>query len=324
MAFTHIAGTGSAVPQKVLTNDDMAKLVDTSDEWIVSHTGIRQRHVVGPEENAATLGCQAARRALEDAGVAPEELGTVIVTTTTPDYAIYPSVACEIQGMLGAKHAAAFDLSAACPGFVYGLVVARGMMQVDPRPILVVSTEIMSRTINWSDRNTCCLFGDGAGAVVLKNADAPGGLGFHLLGADGTGALAIHREGGVRTEETARNAPGDLKMDGRAVFNFAVRSFCDIIAQTLEHYGWTEKDVAWIVPHQANTRIIDAAVKRIAVPHEKFYVNIDRFANTSSASIPIALDEMRQQGLVKRGDRLIFAAFGAGLVYGGITVEWTK
>ena len=226
--------------------------------------------------------------------------------------------------MLGAKHASAFDLSAACPGFVYGLVVARGMMQVDPRPILVVSTEIMSRTINWSDRNTCCLFGDGAGAVVLKNTDEPGGLGFHLLGADGTGALAIHREGGVRTDETARNAPGDLKMDGRAVFNFAVRSFCDIIAQTMEHYGWTEKDITWIVPHQANTRIIDAAVKRIAVPHEKFYVNIDRFANTSSASIPIALDEMKRDGLIKRGDRLVFAAFGAGLVYGGITVEWTK
>ena len=318
-----IAGTGSAVPERILTNDDMARMVDTSDEWIVSHTGIRQRHVVAPEENAATLGCQAARKALADAGVAPTELSTIIVTTTTPDYAIYPSVACEIQGMLGAGHAAAFDLSAACPGFVYGLVVARGLMQVDPRPVLVVSTEIMSRTINWSDRNTCCLFGDGAGAVVLTPSDKPG-LGFHLLGADGTGALAIHREGGVRTEETARQAPGDLKMDGRAVFNFAVRSFCDIIAQTLEHYGWTEKDVSWVVPHQANTRIIDAAVKRIAVPKEKFYVNIDRFANTSSASIPIALDEMKENGLIKRGDRLIFAAFGAGLVYGGITVEWTK
>ena len=322
--YTHIAGTGSAVPQRILTNDDLAKMVETSDEWIVSHTGIRQRHVVGPEENASTLGCEAARRALEDAGVAPEELGTIIVTSTTPDYAIYPSTACVIQGMLGAKNAAAFDLSAACPGFVYGLTVAKGLMRIDDRPILVISTEIMSRTINWSDRNTCCLFGDGAGAVVLKTTEQPGGLGFHLIGADGTGALAIHREGGVRTEETARQAPGDLKMDGRAVFNFAVRSFCDIIAKSLEHYHYTEKDIAWIVPHQANTRIIDAAVKRIDVPVEKFYVNIDRFANTSSASIPIALDEMAKKGMLHKGDRLILAAFGAGLVYGGITLEWTK
>jgi 3-oxoacyl-[acyl-carrier-protein] synthase-3 len=270
------------------------------------------------------LGCAAAKRALEDAGIAPEEVGTIIVTSTTPDYAVYPSTACLIQGMLGAVNAAAFDVAAACPGFVYGLSIAKGLMQIDNRPVLVISTEIMSRTINWSDRNTCCLFGDGAGAVVLKNSEEPGGLGFHLIGADGTGAMAIHREGGVRTEETARQAPGPLQMDGRAVFNFAVRSFCDIISKAFEHYGWTEKDIAWIVPHQANTRIIDAAVKRIKVPVEKFYVNIDRFANTSSASIPIALDEMVKKGLIKRGDRMIFAAFGAGLVYGGVAVEWTK
>jgi 3-oxoacyl-[acyl-carrier-protein] synthase-3 len=322
--YTHIVGTGSAVPARVVTNDDLSKIVDTSDEWIVSHTGIRQRHIVSAEENASTLGCAAAKRALEDAGIAPEEIGTIIVTSTTPDYAVYPSTACLIQGMLGAVNAAAFDIAAACPGFVYGLTVAKGLMQIDDRPVLVISTEIMSRTINWSDRNTCCLFGDGAGAVVLKNSETPGGLGFHLIGADGTGALAIHREGGVRTEETARNAPGDLKMDGRAVFNFAVRSFCDIISKAFEHYGWTEKDIAWIVPHQANTRIIDAAVKRINVPVEKFYVNIDRFANTSSASIPIALDEMVKKNLIKKGDRLIFAAFGAGLVYGGVALEWTK
>lgn len=322
--YTHIVGTGSAVPARVVTNDDLSKIVDTSDEWIVSHTGIRQRHIVSAEESASTLGCTAAKRALEDAGIAPEEIGTIIVTSTTPDYAVYPSTACLIQGMLGAVNAAAFDVAAACPGFVYGLSIAKGLMQIDNRPILVVSTEIMSRTINWSDRNTCCLFGDGAGAVVLKNSDQPGGLGFHLIGADGTGAMAIHREGGVRTEETARSAPGDLKMDGRAVFNFAVRSFCDIISKAFEHYGWTEKDIAWIVPHQANTRIIDAAVKRINVPVEKFYVNIDRFANTSSASIPIALDEMVKKGLIKTGDRMIFAAFGAGLVYGGVALEWTK
>ncbi len=322
--YTHIAGTGSAVPQRVITNDDLSKMVDTSDEWIFSHTGIRQRHVVGPEENASTLGCEAARRALEDAGISAEEIGTIIVTSTTPDYAVYPSTACIIQGMLGAKNAAAFDLAAACPGFVYGLTVAKGLMQIDNRPVLVISTEVMSRTINWEDRNTCCLFGDGAGAVVLKNSEQPGGLGFHLIAADGTGYLAIHREGGVRTEETARNKPGDLQMDGRSVFNFAVRSFCDIIAKSMEHYGWSEKDLTWIVPHQANVRIIDAAVKRINVPVEKFYVNIDRFANTSSASIPIALDEMSKQGLLRRGNRLILAAFGAGLVYGGVAVEWTK
>ena len=322
--YTHIAGTGSALPSRVLTNDDLSKMVDTSDEWIVSHTGIRERHIVAEDENASSLGLLAAQRALEDAGIAPEELGAVIVTSTTPDYAVYPSTACVIQGRLGAKNACAFDLAAACPGFVYGLTVAKGMMQLDPRPIVVIATEVMSRTINWSDRNTCCLFGDGAGAMVLKASDEPGGIDFTMLGADGTGYLAIHREGGVRTEETARQAPGDLKMDGRAVFNFAVRSFCDIIVKSMEHHNWTADDVTWIVPHQANVRIIDAAVKRVKVPKEKYYVNIDRFANTSSASIPLAIDEMVKNGTVKKGDKLIFASFGAGLVYGGVTVEWTK
>jgi len=322
--YTHIAGTGSAVPKRILTNDDLAKMVDTSDEWIVSHTGIRERHIVAPDENASSLGTEAARKALEDAGVAPEELGLIIVTSTTPDYAIYPSTACLIQGALGAKNAAAFDMMAACPGFVYGMTMAKGFMKIDPRPVLIVSTEIMSRTVNWTDRNTCCLFGDGAGAVVLRNEERPGGLGFHLIKADGAGAMAITREGGVRTEETCRQPPGDLKMDGRAVFNFAVRSFTEIISTTLAHYRYTEKDIAWIIPHQANVRIIEAAVKRIKIPPEKFYVNIDRMANTSSASIPIALDEMARQGMLRRGDRLILAAFGAGLVYGGITVEWTK
>ena len=322
--YTHIAGIGSAVPSRILTNDDLSKMVDTSDEWIVSHTGIRQRHIVSPEDSAATLGCEAARKALSDAGVDPEELGGIIVTSTTPDYAVYPSTACVIQGMLGAKNASAFDLSAACPGFVYGLSVAHGMMQLDPRPMLVVSTEVMSRTIDWTDRNTGGLFGAGAGAAVLKNSEEPGGLGFHIIGADGTGARALYREGGVRTEETARNAPGALHMDGRAVFNFAVRSFCELVTKSFEHYGYTEKDYAWVVPHQANTRIIDAAVKRIDVPVGKFYVNIQNFANTSSASIPIALDEMQRNGVLKRGDRIILVAFGAGLVYGGITVEWTK
>lgn len=324
MVYTHVIGSGAALPARVVTNDDLAKIVDTSDEWIVSHTGIKQRHLCAPDENCSVLALRAARAALEDAGIDPAELGTIIVSTTTPDYLVYPSVACIVQGQLGAVNAAAFDMSAACPGFVYALSTAHGIMQLDDRPVLVIASEVMSRTVDWTNRNTCVLFGDGAGAIVLKNSDQPGGLGFHVLTADGTGCQAIRREGGARTEETARSVPGFLHMDGRATFNYAVKAFCDVVQRMLSHYGWTEKDLTWIIPHQANTRIIDAAVKRIDVPVEKFYVNIERYANTSSASIPLALDEMRKKGLVHQGDRLFFAAFGAGLVAGGILVEWTK
>ncbi len=322
--YTHIVGTGSALPERIVTNDELAKTLDTSDEWIVSHTGIRTRHIASPDENASILGARAALAALKDANISPGEIGTVIVATSTPDYLAFPSVACVIQAAIGAKNAAAFDLAAACPGFVYALATAHAIMQLDNRPVLVISTEIMSRIADWNDRNTCVLFGDGAAAVVLRNTEEPGGLGFHRLLADGSGARVIYREGGVRTEETAKAPPGSLVMDGRATFNFAVRTFCDLVEQTFKHYGWTEKDLAWVIPHQANTRIIDAAVKRISVPVEKFYVNIDRIANTSSASIPIALDEMAKKGMLKKGDNLILASFGAGLTSGSVTVQWSK
>ncbi len=323
MSYTHIIGTGRALPSRLVTNDDLSKIVDTSDEWIVSHTGIKQRYLCDANENCSSLATKAALSALADAGLDASEIGTIIVSTTTPDYMVYPSVACLVQGAIGAVNAAAFDINAACPGFVYALSTAHGVMQLDDRPVLVIASEIMSRTVDWTNRNTCVLFGDGAAAMVLQNSEKPGGLGFHMLIADGTGSQCITREGGVRTEETARSVPGFLKMDGRATFNFAVKAFCDIISKTLTHYNWTEKDIAWVVPHQANTRIIDAAIKRIDVPREKFYVNIDRYANTSSVSIPLAIHEMRQNKLIKQGDRVILASFGAGLVAGGIVVEWT-
>lgn len=322
--YTHIVGTGSALPERLVTNDELSQTLDTSDEWIVSHTGIRTRYLASADENAGVLGARAALAALKDANIAPEEVGTIIVSTSTPDYLSFPSVACLIQDAIGAKNAAAFDLAAACPGFVYALATAHGIMQLDDRPVLVVASEIMSRAVDWTDRNTCVLFGDGAGAVVLQNKEEPGGLGYHKLLADGSGARIIYREGGARTPETARMVPAYLVMGGRATFNFAVRTFCDIVEQTFAHYGWTEKDLAWVVPHQANTRIIDAAVKRINIPVEKFYVNIDRVANTSSASIPIALDEMAKKGLLKKGDNVILASFGAGLVSGHVALQWTK
>lgn len=320
----HIAGTGSYLPERVLTNDELARSIETSDEWIVSHTGIHSRHIAADGENCSDMAVKAAQRALLDAGIEAKDLGFIVMATSTPDYVCVPATACLVQEALGAVQAMPFDIAAGCTGFVTALDIATGLMARDPRPVLVVCSEIMSRILDWSDRNTCPLFGDGAGAVVLKAVDQPGGVMQSVFKGDGSGHAAITREGGTRMEEGITRPLSKLAMNGRAVFNFAVKVLEEMVVKTLEKNQLTLDDIRYIVPHQANTRIIDASVRRLGVPAERFFVNIAEVANTSSASVPIALDQLAKQGQIQKGDKLLLAAFGAGLVAGGVVVEWSK
>ena len=319
----HITGVGSGLPAKIVRNEELAKTLDTTDEWIVSHTGIHARRIAAKDETTASLAAQAARHALAMAGVKPEELGTVIVATSTPDYAAFPATACLTQREIGAVHACAFDVTAACTGFIYALEVARGLMHLDPRPALVIGADLMSRITDWTDRNTCVLFGDGAGAVVLQACDRPGGILQGILRADGKGERLLYREGGQRFQLGEVTTPAYIQMQGRQVFNFAVKAFEEIILNLLKQNGLAMDDVRWFVPHQANVRIIEAAARRLDTGMERFYVNIGELANTSAATIPIALDQMLRERKLDCGDRIILAGFGAGLTWGGVLVEWT-
>ena len=318
----YIAGTGSYLPKKVMTNDELAKMIDTSDEWIVSHTGIRSRHIADQHESCSILGIEAARRALVSAGVAPEDVGLVVLATSSPDYVAFPATACIIQNALGIPNAMAFDVSAGCTGFVTALDIARNMMANDPRPSLVVCSEVMSRIIDWTDRNTCPLFGDGAAAVVLKCGESTSGLRKSYFRSEGSGAGTLYRGGGSKLREDGTSLLTPLYMQGKAVFNFAVKAVEEAVLKVLERNDITADEIKLIVPHQANFRILDAAARRMNIPVEKFFMNIEHIANTSSASIPIALDELVQKGQVVKGDKLVFVAFGAGLVLGGIYVEF--
>ncbi len=324
--FIHVAGTGSYLPKRVMTNEELAKKIDTSDEWIVSHTGIRARHLAADDESASTLGIKAAQIALADANVKPEELGLIVLATSSPDYIAFPATACIVQDAIGAKNALAFDISAGCTGFVTALDIARGMMQNDPRPALVVCGETISRIVDWSDRNTAPLFGDGGGAVVLKaSADQPGGLLKSYFRTDGSGAMSLCRKGGSVLQPDGTPYPlSPLEMQGRAVFNFAVKAMEETIVKTLELNGSKLGDIDIVIPHQANIRIIEATARRMEVEQSRFFVNIEETANTSSATVPIALDQCARQGKLKAGDRLLLVAFGAGLLVGGIELVWTK
>ncbi|MGN0867192.1 MAG: beta-ketoacyl-ACP synthase III [Oligosphaeraceae bacterium] len=325
LSFQHvrIAGVGAYLPERVVSNEELSATLDTSHQWIFSHTGIRQRRLAAPEEGASSMGVQAARRALEDAGVRPEELGMVITATSTADYASYPSTAALIQGKLGAANAGAFDLNAACTGFVYALAMGKYTCQNLGRPVLVVASEVNSRIVDWKDRATCVLFGDGAGAAVLAPSSSPGLL-HEVLGAEGAGADSLVREAGLRTQEDSRRAPGYVRMDGRAVFQFAVRSMEKVIRRLLEETNHSLEEVAHFIPHQANGRILDAVARNMGLPPERFFRNIHEVANTSSASIPIALEELRRQGALKPGDLVLTVAFGAGLAYGGCLLRWQE
>jgi 3-oxoacyl-[acyl-carrier-protein] synthase-3 len=323
-----ILGVGMAVPDKVLTNADLEKMVETNNEWIVTRTGIEERRITTPEETSATLGLAAARRALEDAGVAAEELDLIICATATGDYP-WPATACLIQAQLGAKRAAAFDLSAACSGFTYALATASGFVQSGAmRRVLVIGVDTLTKQLDWTDRGTCILFGDGAGAAVLGPCAPDEGILASSLGADGTGFEQIWLEAGGCKVPVSEGAVAErrhfIHMRGSEVYKFAVKIMGEVSLDALCRANLKPEDVDLFIPHQANIRIIKAAAERMSLPWDKVFVNVHKYGNTSAGSIPIALTEAVQQGRVKRGDVLVFVGFGAGLTWGANVVRWSK
>jgi len=324
----HVVGWGKYVPRRVVTNDDLSRMVDTSDEWIRTRTGIRERHLADEGETTATMALEASRRALEVARVSPAQLDLIIVATVTPDH-LFPATACLVQDALGADHAAAFDLSAGCSGFIYALAVAAHLLETGAyRTALVVGAETLSRITNWSDRATCVLFGDGAGAVVLQAGENEGGVLATVLGADGSGGnLLILPAGGSRwpaSHRTVAEGMHYLRMQGREVFRFAVRKMPAATREVLERADLSLEDVDLVIPHQANRRIIDAAARALGIPEKAVYVNLDRYGNTSAASIPIALCEAAEEGRIQPGDLVVCVGFGAGLTWGAAAVRWTR
>jgi 3-oxoacyl-[acyl-carrier-protein] synthase-3 len=324
--FAAVVGWGMAVPRRVVTNDDLAQRLDTSDEWIRSRTGIAERRVAGPDEFTSVLATRAGREALERAGVAPEAVDTVIVATCTPDRP-FPATACTVQANLGIARAGAFDIAAACSGFVYGLSVATAMIKSGmSRTTLLIAADIFTHLIDWEDRNTCVLFGDGAGAVLLRATDRPLGLLASNIGAWGEGeTLMAVDAGGTRmpaTPELMEQRRQFVYMNGREIFKHAVRGMCESAERAVAEAGLQLDDVALVVPHQANARIIEAIAKRLELPMERFFVNLDRYGNTSAASVPIALYEAEQQGRIKAGDLVLLTAFGGGLTWGSALVRW--
>jgi 3-oxoacyl-[acyl-carrier-protein] synthase III len=314
-----ILGTGRAVPERILTNAELEGMVATTDEWIVTRTGIRQRHVAEPGSALSDLAAQAARAALEDAGVDAAEIDLIILGTVTGDMK-FPASACLVQEKIGAKNAAAFDLSAACSGFLYGLQVAEGLMATAGyRRVLVIGGEILTSMVNWQDRDTCVLFGDGAGAVVLGPAEDGRGLLQTYIKSDGAFSQLLYNPGcGSVNPPTPENAAAHLhtiRMVGKDVFRNAVNSMTDALQRVLDAASLTVADLDLVIPHQANLRIIEAVAKRFAVPAEKVYVNVERYGNTSAASIPIALDEVRKSGLVGTGGTIGMVTFGAGFTW---------
>lgn len=323
-----ILGTGWCIPEKTVTNFDLEKMVDTSDAWIVERTGIRERHVAAEGQPVSDLAERAARMALEDAGVAAEDLDLIIVATLTSDR-IIPSTACILQDRLGAKKAAAFDLSAACSGFAYGAAVASQFIAGGVyRHVLVIGAETLSKVVDWTDRNTCILFGDGAGAAVFGPVeDGYGLLGFDL-GSDGSGGdvLDIPASGSLHpvTKEALEAHQQYIHMDGKAVFRFAVKIMGHTVEEALKKSNHTKEELDWLVPHQANIRIIDSAAKRLELPMEKVIINIEKYGNMSAASIPVALAEAAHAHRFKKGDLIALAGFGAGLTWASCIVKWAK
>jgi 3-oxoacyl-[acyl-carrier-protein] synthase III len=325
--YAHITGWGMSVPTRIVTNDDLARIVDTTDEWIRSRSGIRQRRIAGPRETTASLGAEAALKALSVANLPARQVGLIIVATTMPEY-YFPSTACVVQDLIGAANASAFDLSAACSGFVYALSVATQMITggaIDSA--LIIGSETMSRFLDWSDRSTCVLFGDGAGAVVLQASDRPGGVLSFSMHADGSGGdLLMVPAGGSHlptSAETIANNKHTMIMNGREVYRFATRVMSSSTREVVEKAGLTLQDIDLIIPHQANLRIIESSAKELELPMDRFVVNIDRYANTSAATIPIALCEALQDGRIAAGHHLVFVAFGAGLTWASAVVKWT-
>lgn len=323
-----IVGTGVYLPETVLTNAELEKTVDTSDEWIRSRSGICERRIINKDEATSDIACRAARMAVQDAGISLQEVDAIIVATVTPDM-LFPSTACLVQNGLGLNRVAAFDVGAGCSGFVYAMGVGSQFVKTGMyNTVLVIGAESLSRIINWQDRNTCVLFGDGAGAAVLRPVPEGFGILSLDLGADGSGAdLLKLPAGGSRmpvTHENCFSTDHYLNMSGREVFKFAVKIIGESALNALEKAGLDKKDVDCFIPHQANIRIIEAAARRLNLPMDKVFVNVQKYGNTSAASIPVAVHEAVAEGRIKRGDIIVLVGFGTGLTWGASVIKWAK
>lgn len=326
MKRTKIVSTGACVPEQIITNDDLAKIVDTSDEWIVQRTGIRERRI-SSGDNTSSLAIGTARMVLERAKVDPKEVDLIIVASVTPDYGT-PSLACMVQKELGAVNAVAFDVVAACSGFLFGLSVADKYIQTGLyRNAIVIGAETLSKVVNWEDRSTCVLFGDGSGGAYVEASEGDSGIRQEELGSKGD-LWDILTEGytapvnAFNDVSKESDAEYDVYMDGRAVFKFATKMVVKSVVNVLQKEGITPDDIAYVVPHQANARIIDVVAHKSGIPREKFYMNMDRYGNTSSASVPLALHELDEKGLIKRGDKIILTGFGGGMTWGTMLITW--
>ena len=313
-----IKGTGSALPARRVDNAELAKQVDTTDEWIVERTGIRSRYIAAEGETTATLAADACRRALEAAGVDAAEVGLIVLATATPDQT-FPASATKVQAMLGIPDCIAFDVAAVCSGFLYALSVADAMIRSGgAKTALVIGSETFSRILDWEDRTTCVLFGDGAGAILLQAEDGEAGILATKLHADGRHNELLYVDGGPSTTGTV----GKLRMKGREVFRHAVTNLANVLTEVLADTGLTPADIDWVVPHQANARILDATARKLGLPPEKVIVTVDRHANTSAASVPLALDVAVRDGRIKRGDLLVLEAMGGGFTWGAAAVRY--
>ncbi len=319
MAYARITGTGSYLPERVVTNRELEERIETSDEWIVSRTGIESRHVAADDEMTSDLALHAGRRALQAAGVGPEDVDLIVVATTTEDM-VFPSTACLLQQKLGVKQGAAFDVQAVCTGFVYALAIAdKFVASGQHRCALVVGAEVFSRILDWNDRRTCVLFGDGAGAVVLQPADKPGVLSTHLR-ADGSLSHILRVSGGISGGQVRGNPY--LEMDGAAVYKVAVRVLDEISRETLAQNGLAASDIDWLVPHQANIRILNTTADKIGVPRERLVVTVAKQGNTSAASVPLALDAAVRDGRIQPGQHVMLLGMGGGMTWGSVLIRW--
>jgi 3-oxoacyl-[acyl-carrier-protein] synthase-3 len=321
-----IVGTGSYAPEKVLTNADLSKMVDTSDEWITTRTGIKERHVAAKDEQTSDMAAKAAIKALEQAKVKPEDVDLLIVATATPDM-LFPATACFVQKKIGAKNAACLDISAACAGFLFGIEIAQQFITSHTHEtVLVIGAEKLTSITNWSDRNTCVLFGDGAGAAVLQHRGRAHGIISTHIGSDGEYTDILFMPGGGSrcpiTPENAHQNLNTIHMNGKEVYKQAVTAMFSASLKALELAGLTIDDIACVIPHQANLRIIEGIADRLKIPIEKFYVNLDKYGNTSAAAVAMALDEANRTGRIKHGDYVLMVVFGGGLTWASTVIEW--
>jgi len=327
MPYAHITGWGVAIPEIVLTNDEIAEMVDTNDEWIQSRTGIQERRIAGADESTASLAIDASFRALETANISPADVDLIIVSTSSPEH-IFPATAALVQDGIGAVRAGAFDLLAACTGFIYALNMgAQAIRTGSIKTVLVIGSETLSRFTNWEDRNTCILFGDGAGAFVLQASENPGGVLSGVMRADGSGGdLLSVPAGGSKiptSEQTVQDGLHFMQMNGREVFRFATRVMAQATREAADQAGFELDALDWIIPHQANRRIIVSAARSLKISLDQFVINVERFGNTSTASIPLATVEALEDERIKPGNKIVFMGFGSGLTWGALAVEWT-